>query len=236
MFISIITPAHNEEKYLGKCLSSVKKAAQSASVKYEHIVVINRCTDQTESIARSLGCRIVHENSKNLSCIRNAGVAHACGDIIVTIDADSWISENMFTEVIRMLNSGQYIGGGVRIYPERLSAGIFCSLLIVMPFVLLHGVSVGMLWCFKSDFDAVGGFNESLICVEDIDLARRLKKLGKNTSKHYGTIRKAHMITSCRKFDQFGDWYFVRNPKLVYDIFTCKQDAANEFYYDISRI
>jgi len=235
MIISVITPAHNEEQYIEKCLSSVRHAAQSASVNYEHIVVINRCTDQTEKIARSWGCRIVHENSQNLSCIRNAGAAHASGDIIVTIDADSWISNHMFKEVIRLLKTGHYIGGGVRIYPERLSLGIFFSLLVVMPFVLWHGVSVGMLWCYKRDFDAIGGFDESLISIEDLDLAKRLKQFGKRKFKRFTTIKEAHMITSCRKFDQFGDWYFIRNPKRVYDIFNCKQNAVNAFFYNVSR-
>ena len=235
MDISVVTPAHNEEQYLGKCISSVKAAAQSVSAGVEHIVVVNRCTDRTEEVAVSGGCRIVREDARNLSKIRNAGVTEARGDIIVTIDADSWMSSNMFSEVIRFLNSGRFVGGGVLIYPERWSLGIVCSLMVVLPFVLWHRVSAGMLWCYKYDFDAIGGFDESLICVEDVDFAKRLKQLGRTKSKRYGTIRKAFLTSSCRKFDQFGDWCFVRNPKVVYDIFKRNQKAAEAFYYDARR-
>jgi glycosyltransferase involved in cell wall biosynthesis len=233
--ISIITPAHNEEAHLERCLASVKRSAENASVEFEHIVVINRCTDGTEALAVKAGCIIVREDSRNLSRIRNKGVAAAKGDIIVTIDADSWMSQNMLSEVIRLLETHRYIGGGVRIYPERWSLGIVCSLLIVAPFVLRHGVSAGMFWCYKKDYHAIGGFDESLVCIEDIDFGKRLKIFGRRQGKRYGTIRRAHLTTSCRKFDQFGDWYFVRNPKIVFDIFKQDQDAAGKFYYDARK-
>ena len=232
MDISVITPAHNEEHYLGKCIDSVKAAAQNVSLQVEHIVVLNRCTDRTEEIAISGDCRIVHENARNLSRIRNAGVSEAWGSIILALDADSWMSSNMLFEVIQYLESGKFIGGGVRIRPERWSLGIACSLMVIIPFVLWHRISAGMFWCYKSDFNAIGGFDESLACVEDVDFGRRLRDLGRKNSKKYGTIRRAHITTSCRKFDQFGDWYFVRNPKVVYKIFKRDQQAADFFYYN----
>jgi glycosyltransferase involved in cell wall biosynthesis len=232
MDISVVTPAHNEEQYLDKCIRSVKAAAQYASARVEHIVVLNRCTDQTEAVAVSNGCRVVHENARNLSRIRNAGAAKARGNIIVTLDADSWMAPNTLAEVIRLLESGRFIGGGVRIYPERWSLGIVCSMMVVLPFVLWHRISAGMFWCHRFDFDAIGGFDENLVCIEDVDFAKRLKVHGKRRSKRYGTIRKAHVTTSCRKFDQFGDWYFVRNPSVVYNIFKRNRKAAEVFYYD----
>jgi hypothetical protein len=39
-------------------------------------------------------------------------------------------------------------------------------------------------------------------------------------------------VTSCRKFDRFGDWYFVQNPRVVADIFRSDPRAADRFYYD----
>ena len=235
MKISVVTPAHNEESHLAACISSVTASAEQSGLEHEHIIVLNRCDDATEAIALSLGCRIAHEDARNLSQIRNSGVACAKGEIIVTIDADSIMSPNMLGKVVRLLGSEEYIGGGVRIYPERWSLGIACSLLVVLPYVLWHRVSAGMFWCLKRDFDTIGGFDESLVCVEDIDFGSRLKALGRRRGLRYGTIRRAHLVTSCRKFDQFGDWYFVRHPGLVFDIFCRKQRAADEFYYDARK-
>ncbi len=240
MELSVITPAHNEEDHIEKCIDSVKAAARflKAAARFskcevEHIVVLNRCTDRTESIARERGCQVVTEDARILGKIRNTGVAHASGEIVVTIDADSWMTENMLAEVVRMLGTGRFIGGGVRMYPERISLGILCSVMIAAPFILWHRItSAGLFWCTKQDFDALGGFDESLVCVEDVDFAKRLKKRGRGFGKKYGTIRRASITTSCRKFDIFGDWYLVRNPKVIYDLFSRNERAADEFYYD----
>jgi glycosyltransferase involved in cell wall biosynthesis len=230
--ISVITPAHNEENHIRDCLISVKNASKQISESVEHIVVLNRCTDRTKEIAVQLGAKVINDDSTNLGSIRNRGVEASKGDIIVTIDADSQMTSNMLREMLRKLNSGNYVGGGVKIVPERLSLGILCSLLVVAPFVLWHGVSAGMFWCMRRDYEAIGGFDEKLPCVEDIDFGKRLKKYGKNWKKRYGTIRKAHIVTSCRKFDHFGDWYFVKHPMVVYQIFKRSQNQADRFYYD----
>ena len=230
--ISVITPAHNEELFIKKCLCSVKAAAKEVSEAVEHIVVLNRCTDRTGEIATQLGARVITDDSRNLSRIRNKGAVASKGDILVTIDADSQMTSNILIEVLRKLDSGKYIGGGVKIVPERISPGILCSLLVVAPFVLWHGVSAGMFWCLRKDYEAIDGFNENLPCLEDIDFGKRLKKYGKKFGKRYCTIRKAQIVTSCRKFDQFGDWYFIKNPMVVYRIFNRDQEQADQFYYD----
>ncbi len=154
--ISIITPAHNEELFIEKCLCSVKAAGKEVSEAVEHIVVLNRCTDRTGEIATQLGARVITDDSRNLSRIRNKGAEESEGDILVTIDADSQMTSNMLLEVLRKLDSGKYIGGGVKIVPERISPGILCSLLVLAPFVLWHGVSAGMFWCLRKDYEAIG--------------------------------------------------------------------------------
>lgn len=230
--ISVITPAHNEELFIKKCLCSVKAAAKEVSEEVEHIVVLNCCTDRTGEIAGEWGARVITDDSRNLSHIRNKGAEASKGDILITIDADSEMTSNMLREVLQKLDSGKYIGGGVKILPERISFGILCSLLVVAPFVLWHGVSAGMFWCLRKDYEAIGGFDEKLVCVEDIDFGQRLQEYGIIQGKRYGTIRKAHIVTSCRKFDQFGDWYFVRNPMVVYRVFKRDKKQADQFYYD----
>jgi len=186
--ISVITPAHNEELFIKKCLCSVKTAAKEVSAEVEHIVVLNCCTDKTGEIASELGAKVITEESRNLSRIRNKGVVASKGDILITIDADSEMSSNMLSEVLGKLHSGKYIGGGAKIIPERISLGILCSLMVVAPFVLWHGVSAGMFWCMRKDYEAIGGFDEKLICIEDIDFGQRLRKYGKIQGKRYGTI------------------------------------------------
>ena len=234
--ISVIIPAHDEEKYIGKCLESIRVAEAQIRVPVEIVVALNRCSDDTEEIAKKYKAITVREDAKSIAKIRNAGVGISTGDVLVTIDADSWMTPNMLEEVLFKLRIGKYVGGGVRILPERMSVGIFFSLLMVLPYMLKARISAGMFWLYKKDFEAIGGFDENHISAEDYYFAMKLKLYGRQKRLKYGTIRRAHITTSCRKFDQFGDWYLFKNPKLVKELFTARnREAANEFYYGADR-
>ena len=44
--ISVIIPAHNEEKYIKRCIDSIKRAGREFPGRTEIIVVCNRCMDR----------------------------------------------------------------------------------------------------------------------------------------------------------------------------------------------
>jgi len=231
---SIIIPAHNEEKYIGKCLESISKASKAFENQVEVIVVLNRCTDRTEEIAKSYKCITIKNNDKNLSKIRNAGADIAKGEIIVTIDADTQMNDHVLSSVEEYLTTGKYIGGGVTGKFERMSLGIFVStLLLIGPILLKYGaISVGIFWCYKKDFQSINGFNEDMLMAEDADFAKRLKEWGKKNGKKYGTIQNG-MITSTRKFDKHGDWALLKRPKIILAYLKgTDQKNADEAYYE----
>lgn len=232
--ISLIIPAHNEAAFLPACLDAAKLAESRTGERIEIIVVLNRCTDETESIAREHGSVIAREDARNLSKIRNAGAAAASGEIIVTCDADSRMHPQTFVEILRRLGSGRIVGGGAMVYPERWSPGIIASGISILPYLAFTGVSFGLFWCWREDFEKIGGFDERFVSVEDVDFAQRLKKHGRLTGRGWGTLFKAPLITSCRKFDQFGDWYLFKNPAFVRKVFRgTDQKAADHFWYDV---
>lgn len=240
MKYSIIIPARNEEKYIRRCLDSIKNNQHVSSEDIEVIVVLNRCTDNTEAIARNYGARVVKEDSKNLSRIRNRGAALASGEMIVTIDADSYMSPTMLSEIADMLATGQYIGGGVRIFPERKSLGISLTMLLLNAAMFLSGLSGGLYWCRRQDFEAVGGFNEALTIAEDLDFAIRLRSYGRTHKRKFVLLRNAHIVTSCRKFDRFGDWFalklvFFRGKAIVSGLQGKDHSLANWLFYDFDR-
>jgi len=239
--ISVVIPAHNEEKFIGKCLESVVRASEHVKPRtVEIIVVANRCTDKTAEIARRYGARVLTNDEKCLSAIRNTGIRAASGETIVTIDADSVMSEQSLLEAGQMLESGKFIGGGSRIKFERMSLGIFFSAAYVaaniIPIMLKNraALSGGMFWFRKRDFEAIGGFDESLVSLEDLDFAARLNKLAVGRGLKFGTLKRSYIVTSSRKFDEFGDWYLIRKRKLTKRIFTGRdRQAADAFYYDV---
>ena len=234
--LSVAIPAHNEERYIARCLESIALSARLASQHVEVVVALNRCSDRTQQIAESLGARCVVEDARCIAAVRNAAVRATSAAAVATLDADSWMSPNTVSAIVRNVYATRYIGGGAVIWPERISVGIFFSLLAIAPYVLKRGVSAGMFWFLRESFDAIGGFDESLVSVEDIDFALRLKAFGKAHHRRYGTIRRHGITTSCRKFDTFGDWYLFRNPRLVKELFEgTNARAASHFYYEVKR-
>lgn len=234
--ISIVIPARNEEKYLPNCLEAIKRAEEVAKLNVEIICVVNRSTDKTEEIARAAGCKVVKSEAKNLSIIRNSGVKEASAKYIVTIDADSIMSKAMLKKVKQLLDGDKYIGGGVMIFPERYSLGIILTAICLVPLIMKYQISGGMFFFRKGDFNDISGFDEKKVSVEDIDFAIRLKKYGKRRKQRYATILTESITTSCRKFDHFGDWYLLKNPKFFWRIlFANSQDDANKYWYDIPR-
>ncbi len=232
--ISVVIPAHNEEKYIGKCLESVIEASKLLKDQVEIIVVLNRCTDRTEEIAKTYHCITLKNNDKNLSKIRNAGIKIARGEIIVTIDADTQMNAHVLSKAVDNLMTGKYIGGGVTGKFERMSLGIFVStLLLIGPLLFKYGaISVGIFWCYKKDYESISGFNENMLIAEDADFAKRLKVWGKKNGKKYGTIQNG-MITSSRKFDKHGDWILLKRPKIILAYLKgTDYKYADEAYYE----
>ncbi len=146
------------------------------------------------------------------------------------------MSPGTLVVIDRALSSGTTVGGGTLIRPDRSSPGIQTTLLLFNLFILIFGISGGLFWCAREDFEAIGGFNENLISGEDVDFARRLKAYGKQVQRPFSTLRAAHIVTSCRKFDAFGDWCVVTNPLLVWRLLRGRnRREADAFYYDFER-
>jgi glycosyltransferase involved in cell wall biosynthesis len=236
MRYSIVIPAHDEEKYLPACLASIEAAARPYPGNVEVVVALNRCTDGTEAIARGWGAKTVVEDARNMARIRNAGARAARGEFLLTIDADSRMSPNMLEVLDGKFSSGKYIGGGVAILPERWSLGIAASTLLLIPLAVRYRIAGGLFWVRREDFEAIGGFDERFVSVEDVDFARRLKAYGRSKGKRFGHVLGAHIVTSCRKWDQFGDWFFFTHPRFVRRILSGHdREAADILYYDAKR-
>jgi glycosyltransferase involved in cell wall biosynthesis len=200
--------------------------------KVEVIVVLNRCHDRTEEIARKAGAIIAREEAKNLALIRNAGFKASTGDIIVTVDADSQLHPHFLRIVVEKLER-KIIGGGAFVFPERWSLGIVCSALMAMPYLAKYRLSFAAFWTTRKAFEAINGFNPEFVTIEDVDFAVRLRDYGKTISKKWGTVWSAPLVTSCRKFDQYGDWHLVRDRNFLKRVFDgADQKIADEYWYD----
>ena len=207
--VSVIIPAHNEEKYVERCIRSVKEAAEHFKGNVEIIVVCNRCSDMTGIIALANGARVLENDDKCIALVRNTGIAAAKGKVIVTIDCDNRMTPGTISEIWARLRSGEYIGGGTPIRFERYSFPLWLNDMMCRIGFAVTGLHCGIMWAKKVTFDAIGGFADKR-AMEDVETAKRLKAYGKRCGKKYGVLKKNHLINSTRKYDDLGDWLYFK--------------------------
>ncbi len=207
--VSVIIPAHNEEKYVKRCIDSIKKSASHFKGKVEIIVVCNRCNDNTEKIALENGAKVVLDDSRSIARVRNAGIEAACGIAVITIDCDNRMTPGTICEVWRLLTSHKYIGGGAPIRFERYSFPLACNDFLCRVGFKVTGLYCGMMWAKRTTFEAINGFVDKK-SMEDIATAKLLKKFGKERGKSYTTLKNNYLINSTRKFDDLGDWLYFK--------------------------
>lgn len=237
--VSVIIPAHNEEKYVRRCILSIRRAAERYQGEVEIIVVCNRCTDRTEQIAEAMGAVIVQNEERCIAAVRNAGMKAASGQIILTIDCDNRMTSGTIQEACQLLKTGKYIGGGAPMRFERYSFPLYLNDLLCRIGFRITGLYCGIFWAEKSTFEAVGGFVNKR-AMEDIATAKRLKQFGKSEGKKYTCLRENYLINSTRKFDANGDWlYFklmIQNAdaliKAVFGDFSAYDKLIDKMFYD----
>lgn len=98
--LSIIIPVYNVEKYIKKCLDSIKEQTMKD---FEIIIVNDGAEDNSEEIIKkyqiqneSLKIRYFKKENGGLASARNYGVKHAKGNYISFIDPDDYLEPNTF--------------------------------------------------------------------------------------------------------------------------------------------
>jgi dolichol-phosphate hexosyltransferase len=88
--ISIVIPAINEERGIGKTIDAVQKNYfHSHQWDLEILIIDGNSKDKTREIATKKGARVILEKRKGYGRAYKTGLAQATGDIIVTGDADA---------------------------------------------------------------------------------------------------------------------------------------------------
>ncbi len=85
--ISVIIPAHNEERFLGEAIRSVHKQTLPVS---ELIVVADACHDRTAEIAAELGATVIKSRRRNMAAALNRGIRASTQPWIAFLDADDF--------------------------------------------------------------------------------------------------------------------------------------------------
>ena len=107
VFVSIIIPIFNSEKYLTRCLNSLI----NQSLKEIEIICINDgSTDKSLSILEDFAKKderivILNQENKGQSIARNEGINIAKGEYIGFVDSDDWVDLDFFEKLYKSAKS-----------------------------------------------------------------------------------------------------------------------------------
>lgn len=99
--LSALVVARNEENRLQSCLAKLKFAD-------ELVVVLDRSTDKSESIAQNLGAKILNGAWEIEGERRNAGIDFCKGRWILEIDADEHVSQSLADEILTVIQNSHH--------------------------------------------------------------------------------------------------------------------------------
>lgn len=179
--VSFVVAAYNEEDVLGDCLESILSQGYED---FEIIVVDDGSTDQTSEVAetyviRSSEVRLAtNRSNRGSSYTWNRGVSEANGKIVCFIDADcvlskSWLRRTVdcfAEEEVSVLYGPDLTHPKDGVFAQAVGLGIERGMIPV----LIAGNSAFL----RSTFLELGGFDEYLRYQEDLDLWKRMQKLG----------------------------------------------------------
>lgn len=181
--VSIVIPARDEEAYVAAALESV--AGQTVGrERLQAVVVVNGSVDRTVEVVRAtaarlpgLHVRLLEDPLPGVSRAKNLGARAANGDLLIFLDADSRMTPDLVERILEAAEAGQP-AGSVKIVADGgdvIDRGFFRLLEWGKR---LFGIHANMLYCSRTAFEAMGGFDESLHQAEDRDLLVRLQKAG----------------------------------------------------------
>jgi len=178
--ISVIVPTLQEEKYLSKTLPKLVRLKPLVEI----IVVDGLSQDKTVDVAKRFTNRVFQIGKRGIARAKNYGAKRANGEILVFLDADVNVPENFVNEVLEVFSSPKVVGAtcNVLFVQPKFREAVFSkfyNFLIQASFWFRPHCQGKFLAVRKNDFFKVGGFDESMPCLEDHDLAFRLSKQGK---------------------------------------------------------
>jgi len=196
--ISIVVPTLDEASSLAQTLI----AARQPGVR-ELIVVDGGSRDATRDVASRIADQVLVA-PRGRAAQMNVGAVAARGDVLLFLHADTRLPNGFAAAVARALADPAVVGGR---FDVALDADGPCYRLIgwlISARSRLTGVSTGdqALFVRRAVFEALGGF-APLPLMEDIDLARRLKRRGR-----VAALRQT-VVTSARRWQRRGLWRTV---------------------------
>jgi len=124
MKLSVVIPAYNEERTIGRVLDAVMKVDLDSQLEREIVVVDDGSSDRTREILAEYGRKsdvrvILHECNRGKGAALRTGFGAVTGDIVIIQDADMEYDPQEFPDLLEPIVQGR----ADVVYGSRLSGG-----------------------------------------------------------------------------------------------------------------
>ncbi|MGH9465615.1 MAG: TIGR04283 family arsenosugar biosynthesis glycosyltransferase, partial [Thermoanaerobaculia bacterium] len=190
--LSIVVPALDEAEELARHLPDALAVADQV------VVSDGGSADGTAEVARRLGALVVHGPPGRGGQL-NRGAQATDGEVLLFLHADSTLPADGVARVREAAGVGA-VGGGFRLRFDAASPALRLGARLINLRTRLTRCPLGdqAQFATRAAFDALGGFRDWPI-LEDLDFARRLKRLGPLA------LLPSEVTTSARRFRD-GGW------------------------------
>jgi glycosyltransferase involved in cell wall biosynthesis len=172
--VSVVVPTRNSEKYLQRCLLSIRGQTYK---NLEVIVVDNHSSDRTREIAGRYADLVLMKGPERSSQV-NYGIQHARGKYAYRVDSDFFVEPSVIEEAVTKCECEGFEAICVHNASDP-SASFWARVRNVERDCYRYDdLNVAARFFRKDAFERVGGFDESLVAAEDYDLHNRLVKHG----------------------------------------------------------
>jgi len=191
--ISIIIPTLNEAECIGQTLAGLLDQPG-----VEVIVADGGSHDQTVPLATAAGARVIAAPLGRASQ-QNAGARTAQGKVLLFLHADTQLPQDFAAQIRKVLDRPGVVAGAFRFAIAatgwRFRLLEYCANWRAAWFGLPYGDQA--LFLPAARFQAMGGFKE-IALLEDLELVRRLRKMGKIA------LLATPALTSARRWQRLG--------------------------------
>lgn len=201
-YISVVTAAFNEEKYLRRCLTSLQDQTYPKDL-FDVTVVDNNSTDNTSSIARKFGASVILEKKQGYVFALKRGMSEAKGDIVAVTDSDSKVADDWLATIEKIFSDPKVVAATGAAHVDSKSRIVRISMNMLYIFFMYLSAIIGkpnlsgFNFAVRRDALAkVGGFDTRYAMSPDVDLGIRLTKVGK-----VKVVNGLSVITSFRRWE-----------------------------------
>jgi glycosyltransferase involved in cell wall biosynthesis len=174
---SVIIPTYNEERFIRRCLDSIRDQRVAAD-RVEIVVVDNGSTDQTLTICQEYTDRILSHPELRVGAMRNRGAASATGQVLAFLDADCIADAGWLAAADALLSEKSCVTGDsydIPSDPHWIERAWFAQ--EHRGRRATHLIPAGNMIVPRELFLRLGGFNEQIVTGEDAEFCQRAAQI-----------------------------------------------------------